>query len=433
MARSYSPNVVACGLAAVLASLAAGWAVTQQLAPALLAGLLIAAVGGYALMKPWGSAVVVAPAFMFPAFPDVGPLREELVVSGPVLGLAIVYWALGGGRPKLSASALGAGLVILSFGALAAFEGGASAQAGMAPGATMLAGLILGPCLARDRRAATAAVLLVAPLALLAVLEAVGFPNPWRTVLGIDRYSTISGQSGALRSTSSFAHPLIAGGVMVVFAALAFSMRWVPGRPVVLGCLLAGVLATVSRSALLALLAATLVVVAQAAKRPGRAVAVVATICVVAFAAYQVPAISESLTTRIAGFQSSSQVLRAYALDRVSADWERDPGALMVGGGVRRSRDDLTSRGGFRGFTTYDNQYVTALYDYGLTIVLVAIGLLGWAVYRGDRTARRVALPAIAAGLVMIAFVDGLYWPSLGLAVFTAIGYAAAPARRITR
>ena len=85
---------------------------------------------------------------------------------------------------------------------------------------TASAGLALGSTLLDDQ-ARRGLVLLGAALGLVALAEAVGFPNPWITVLGANRYQDLGNVAGAARASSSFGHPLIAGACLMMLGMFA--------------------------------------------------------------------------------------------------------------------------------------------------------------------------------------------------------------------
>ena len=89
----------------------------------------------------------------------------------------------------------------------------------------------------------------------------------------------------------------------------------------------------------------------------------------------------------------------------------------------------LTEIGGIDGLAIFDDQYVTSVYDLGLLPLAAIAVLLLAGLKRASAGSRRAGLPAVAAGLGVLGFTDGLYWLSLAVVTSIAVGAACAPPR----
>ncbi|MBO9531436.1 MAG: hypothetical protein J7513_00475 [Solirubrobacteraceae bacterium] len=409
-----APAVVA-GVAAIVVFAAVS--VRTGAALPVFAALAAAAAGFVALRQPWGVAVPLAPALLYPSV--AATFKIALVTTALTAG-----WVLLQRRPlgiaKLPALAFG-GLAV--FSAAANFEAGYSWRASAALGLLALAGLAIGTALGSWRSGAIGLAGIGAFATVIAAVQLAGFDSVWSdlTSTGQDYVAYIAAK-GDPRSTSTFGHPLIAGaGLAVIGLLLIASARRVFGI-VGIACLV-GAIATVSRSSMLAIAAGLLLYLVQERRRLGRlapvlTAAIVAIVAAITF----VPALNEAFVNRIDS--AEPQTVRLYALQQVRDTWSADPASIVVGHGVGSTYRMMAARGGVLGLTTLDNQYVTAVFDLGVAPLGIAIALVVWSIATAPPASRRAGLPALVAGLVALAFADGFYWPSLALLLGVAVGVA---------
>ncbi|MDO9355469.1 MAG: hypothetical protein Q7T55_17340, partial [Solirubrobacteraceae bacterium] len=338
---------------------------------------------------------------------------------------ALGYWAFGAGRPRLPLYGLLAvgtlGLSAIALGIANGIELGAAA----AWPVLWLGGIVLGACLAAVPSRITILGFGLLPPALLIFWELTGRGNFWAQRLGTTEFADLGQLENATRAFSTFGHPLIAGAVFAVVGALLLaegSRRSLPLAVVMFGASMG----TVSRSALLAVAIVVFVVAIQSAKNPLRAGTRLILPLVGALVLISViPGLKDSVTTRVSG-GVGPQVVRGYALDSIRSDAEVRPGQLLVGGGLGAARDKISAVGGRVGsLETFDNQYVTSVYDYGVLPLLIASGL----VVVGLRKSRSLmlGLPAVLATLIAVFFFDGFYTLPVGFFGALAFGVALAP------
>ena len=85
-----------------------------------------------------------------------------------------------------------------------------------------------------------------------------------------------------------------------------------------------------------------------------------------------------SFTERVGGANAEQQAVRINTINIVHGDWKDDPSRLLFGEGIGSGGRYLVARGGnAKGYTIFDNQYATSLYDMGLIVLLVFIVLVG--------------------------------------------------------
>jgi hypothetical protein len=383
----------------------------------------------------WGSVICIAPVFLFPVtvmttLPSSGPLYWRFILAVVSAVLATAYWCQGAGRPTLnrwSFSAVGfllVALVVLGQGTHASLQNSLSLPL------FAYSGLIVGQCL-RDRVAIRAIAVLAVPLAMLAILEALGLRNVWGKWLHANA-DLVTAMHSAARSTASFGHPLIAGACLAATGLLLLSLRERLMAGAGLICIFAAV-TTVSRSALLGAALGLTILVVQARGHRTR-IAVTATVLVVAMFAIvnSVPALQSSFNDRVTGLNQTTlareETVRTNSLSILKNEFSVDPDRLFVGGGVGYSVRVLTARGGnAAGYNIFDNEYITMLYDAGLFVVLVIFALLARATVTSATLGRRAALPALASLVVVMYFVDGMEWPSLSFLTWMVIGFFTIP------
>jgi hypothetical protein len=432
------PRFIAPAQLIVLGSLPcavlAGWAAAHGHGPELIVALPLLAVAAWLLTTPYGSAAAAAPLLglpvrAIPGTPTIPHLDPKLTWALVAAGATFVFWFYGARRRALSPWTAAALVVVAVAAFLFGEAHGARKQDSLYIIVTAATGLALGSTLI-DEKARRGLVGLGAVLAIVAMGEAFGLPNPWVSILHANRYQDLSNIQGASRAVSSFGHPLIAGACLMMLAMFALTLRG-KGATVLTVVLLIGGAATVSRSALIGC-AVGLVAYAGLSRtgERGRALVVIAGVAVVAIVALAfVPSVRSSFSERVGEANSEQQVVRLNTINIVEGDWADDPGRLLVGQGIGSGGRYLVARGGnAAGFSIFDNQYVTSLYDVGLLVLLAFGALVVLGIVEGTSLGRLGGLPALAVGLVVMAFVDGLYWPPLVLLVWAAIGLASTPA-----
>jgi hypothetical protein len=390
---------------------------------------LICAVG---VRHQWGTAICIAPVFLFPvtditSLSNVGSIHWRLILAIVSAVLATSYWRQGAGRPNLNAWSFAA----VGFLSIALLVLGARTQASIQNALSLAlfaySGLIVGQCL-RHPATIRAIAILTVPLAALAILEALGLENLWGTLLHANAYIGPAIAHNAHRSDASFGHPLIAGACLMATGLLLLSARERLMTVSGIICMFAAV-TTVSRSALLGGALGITLFALQARGRRMRIVAVV-TVLVLSMIVVvnSVPALQRSVEKRITGLSqgelSKQETVRTNSLAIFGNEINVDPDRLLIGGGVEYSVAVLTARGGnAEGYNIFDNEYITMMYDGGLLVVLVVFFLLIIAAATSSPVARRNALPALAALVVVMYFVDGMESPSLSFMTWMVIGF----------
>jgi hypothetical protein len=401
-----------------------------------LIAVLVCVIG---VQRRWGTAICVAPVFIFPVtvitdLPSAGSIHWRLILAVLSALLATAYWSQGGGRPRLNSWSFAAvgflSIALLMLGA----RTHASIQNSLSLALFAYSGLIVGQCLRRPA-AIKAITVLAVPLAILAIAEAAGLKNVWSSLLHANAYLATASAADAARSTASFGHPLIAGACLTATGLLSLSLRERAMTVCGIICIF-GALTTVSRSALLAGAAGLAIFILQSHGRRVRIVAAVAVLAVVVLAVINaVPTLHRSFDKRIAGLTESQlakqETVRSNSLSIFENEVNVDPSRLLIGGGVEYSIQVLTARGGnAEGYDIFDNEYITMMYDGGLFVVLAIFGLLTCAAVVSSSIARRNALPALAAVIVVMYFVDGMEWPSLSFVAWMVIGLFTVPLPR---
>lgn len=414
----------------------AGWAAVHGHGVQLIVAIPILAVGGWLLTTPYGSAVAAAPLLALPVrvmpnaptFPHLDPKTTWALIGAAA---TFVFWFYGARRKAVNPYAIAA-LVVVSVAVFVfGMANGVRKQDSLYIIITAGVGLVLGGTLI-DQKARRALVVLGAGLALVAMAEAVGLPNPWVSVLGATRYIDLSNVKGATRASSSFGHPLIAGACLMMLAMFALTLRG-RGTALLTLILLVGAASTVSRSALVGG-AIGLIAFAGLSRTGERAralllIAAVGTTAVVALAF--VPSVRSSFSNRVGNANTTKeQAVRLNTFNIVEGDWKDNTSRLLVGQGIGSGGRYLVARGGnAKGYTIFDNQYATSLYDTGLVVLAVFAVLALLAIADGTGDGRRAGLPALIVGAVVLAFVDGLFWPPLVLLLWGSIGLASCPIR----
>jgi hypothetical protein len=289
-----------------------------------------------------------------------------------------------------------------------------------------LAGLLLGSLLASNRRLVDYVGVLAFPLSLLAIIEfAANRPNLWANVTGANGYDNVAISGTTLRATSTFGHPVVAGAALIVMAFVYFTQGG-SRRTLVFSIIVAGAIATVSRSALVGLAAGLLAHFLSTHRQRLQTVGAIATVAVTVWLMISlIPALNTAFTDRVLGATTQTERIRLNSLRTLEQSVSHGEPILITGRGIGGSVRYLAQTGGNLGFSTYDNQYVTSVYDSGFLVVLLSFGLIALGVIRARRGWRAVA-PLWASAATMF-FFEGLYWPVTGLLFWLTVGLATAP------
>jgi hypothetical protein len=406
---------IGAGLPMVGLFILAGFVTWAAPRPAALAAVLL------------GIAIIPTPALAEDKFHGVP--AETLLDIVTLCGAAVLWWdrSKRAARPKISPYALGALMLII---VAAIVQLGTSKYSDVKPvyqlGTAWLAGLLLGSILAADSRMLRSVGVLAAPLAVLSVLEyAAGKPNLWGQFTGANEFASLATSGGDLRSTSTFGHPLVAGASLVV---LAFMVIVKPSRrsSILFAVILAGAIVTVSRSALIGLAVGGLIYFLGGRRRRSAIFGAVATTAVVTWLLLTlIPSLATSIESRVLDASTRTQSIRLNSLHTLGESISDGNSEIITGRGIDGSLSYLSVSGGNLGFVTYDNQYVTSIYDSGILVVIAAFGLIALALARARPSARLVA-PLAACAATMF-FFEGLYWPITGLLFWMSVGLATAP------
>jgi hypothetical protein len=384
---------------------------------AVVACLLIA-------RRRWGGFAVVAPVFLDANPPEKYGIPGSLQLALLTLVLAVVFWDKIGRPaiarpPLLTAGVFGIVLLGTNIGA------GAGVDNALWLVLLAFAGVLYGHALQVSSEARASLAVFSIPLALLPIGEILGLHNPWPDLVH-SGYAQASLETGALRGQSTFGQPLIAGGCLAAMAALAFQSKVRHATPLAL-VLACGAVATVSRSAIIGLAVGLTVAVIIGPHRLMRLAQTMVIVIVGAVALVVVPPLHTSFVNRTSNPDFTNQTVRNYALTRIRADWAHQPMTLLIGRGTQGSYTLLHAIGGVNGGFIFDNQYVTAVYDFGLLPLICVIGVMLFALSRGRSAGIRRGLPAFAVVVVVMFFTDGLGWMSLTFVAWLVFGLTTAP------
>lgn len=287
-----------------------------------------------------------------------------------------------------------------------------------------ISGLLLGSMLASDLRIADGIGLVVLPLAILAIVESVLVkPTLYSNLIGANGFDYVSGED---RVASTFGHPLTAGTALIVLAFLVLAKPG-PRNRILFSLIAAGAIVTVSRSALVGLAGGALTYFIGSRRQRSQIVGAIAVTALIGWLLISlVPAFHASFDSRVLHASAQGQKIRLDSLQEVRAAFSQNKRELWLGRGLEGSNTYLAqTRTAQFGFGNYDNEYVSALFDSGLPVVLAAIGLIVVGVIRARPPARLLApLVAIAAAMF---FFSVLYWPVTALLFWMAVGLATAP------
>jgi hypothetical protein len=422
---TWSSTAVRAGC--VLAGALVGWATYRGLAVDLIAAAILAFFPIAAARTRWAAAVALAPVLIYP----VAGLNHPTLLHGtlnvkPVMAvylLATVTWmyVARSRSTKVNYLALAVPLLILTSGLLESINSG-NGTAG--PTITLavywLSAFGLGSLIAGDLDQFTTLGLCALPLAALALWQAGTGDNPYQDVIGSLHFAGAVNYGGFQRATSTFGEPLVAGASLTVLAFMAAVGR---KRLSVLAAsfVLLGALITVSRSALLGALLGFGVAGMQRADRRKVAILTGLMIGAVAIAVVALPRFTASIEGRVFN-HPYTQVARTSGPRRLTSELSAGPLSLAFGDGLGSTSRELAKSGGVGGVDTYDNQFIDSIFDIGFVPVLLAVLMLCCAILGATPSRRRVFLPAVIASVGMLAFFDGLGWPSFAVLFWFLIG-----------
>lgn len=425
-------SVAGVGLGLITFATFLGLLAAHGYAALLIAALVLCLLVAWAAPRPWAIPVVMLGVLLVPsaAFPQ-STFHGIPLQTGLALVTFCATFALWWQRKAHAATAPLSGYSLASLLLLvvvSVVQLGVSRYAQIRPVYQFplfwASGFLLGSMIAADLRIADRVGLLALPLAILAIFEsATGKPSLWSDLVGATIFDNTSAQS-ADRAASTFGHPLVAGTALVI---LAFLVLVKPGsrRVLLFSLIVAGAVATVSRSALIGLAAGLLTHFIGTHRQRSQIVGAIAATTIIGVLIISfVPALHASFEVRVLGASTQSEGIRLNSLQELRTSFARSDKELWLGRGLGGSTLYLGDTRGALGFGTYDNQYVTSLYDSGLVTVFVSIGLILVGIIRARPRAAMVA--PLAAAAASFFFFEGLYWPVTALLFWMAVGLATA-------
>jgi hypothetical protein len=411
----------------VLAGALLGWATYRGLAVDLIAVAILAFIPIVAARTRWAAAVALAPVLLYPVaglnHPTLlhGTLNVKPVMAVYLLVTVICMYAARSRSTNINHLAFAIPLLILTSGLLESIHSG-NGTAG--PTITLavywLSAFGLGSLMAGDLDQFTTLGLCALPLAALALWQSATGDNPYQDMIGSLHFAGAVNYGGLQRATSTFGEPLVAGASLTVLAFMAAVGR---KRVAVLAAslVLLGALITVSRSALLGALLGFGVAGMQRSDRRKVAILVALIVSAVAVAAVAIPRFTTSIEGRVLG-HPYTQVARTSGPQRLTSELSTHPLSLALGSGLGSTSRELAKSGGVGGVDTYDNQFIDSIFDIGFVPVLLAVLMFCCAILGATPSRRRVFLPAVIASIGMLAFFDGLGWPSFAVLFWFLIG-----------
>jgi hypothetical protein len=415
----------------VLVGALLGWATYRGLAVDLIAVAILAFFPIAAARTRWATAIALAPVLIYPVaglnHPTLlhGALNVKPVLAIYLLGIVMWMYAASSRSTKINYFALAVPLLILTSGLLESIHSGNGTSG---PTITLavywLSAFGLGSLMAGDLDQFTTLGLCALPLAALALWQAATGDNPYQDAIGSLHFAGAVNYGGLQRATSTFGEPLVAGASLTVLAFMAAVGR----RRLSIAAasfVLLGALITVSRSALLGALLGFGVASLQRSDRRKVIILIGLMIGAVAIAAVALPRFTTSLEGRVLS-HPYTQVARTSGPQRLASELSTHPLSLALGNGLGSTSRELAKTGGVGGVDTYDNQFIDSIFDIGFIPVLLATFMLCCAIAGATPTRRRVFLPAVIASIGMLAFFDGLGWPSFAVLFWFLIGAIAA-------
>ena len=308
----------------------------------------------------WSLTVALLPIFLVPLtamdISHLGRIPVGLVAPLWVSYCVCVLWLAGEWQPG-SRRVWCAVLLLALFGVAGAMvspfgSGHKIAQCHRAVGESAAVGQIAG----RNPRLLHSLALAVVPLALLAVWEATGGPNPFRPLYGALRWGN-NDLAGVTRASATL-HPLVAGAVFATLGVLSLARGrpgWLPAA-----ILFAGAAATISRSAAVGVVVGVgVMLLIERGLARGRSLVVIAVMLAIIVAAIgQSAEFRDSVTNRVF-VRQAAQVARVTGPQQISHDLADAPTSLIFGDGLQATQRRLSQEGGLGGVSTYDNQAAT--------------------------------------------------------------------------
>jgi hypothetical protein len=388
----------------------------------VLAVVLALALPAALARTPWAATVSLAPALLIP-IDSFAQTHFGGVAISSVLGLysllaVAIAATLRRSRVGPSLPGMLAFAAICVGGLLGALRSGEQMNSTLTLILAWAAAFGAGAYLVDSRRDIERLLWFVAPIALLAVVEAGIGRNPYLSLLPAVSFSAHQA-AGFHRSFATFGAPLVAGSAFAVCAALGLGSLnrrlWLVVPLIAIACLL-----TVSRSAVLAIAVGVAVVfLVERRSRPRIVVVVVVLGLLSAGAVSQLPYFHESVSNRLAG-KGETRAVRSNALEKFSTDLSSHTGKLTLGAGLRYTETVLEETGRNEGLATLDNQYVTFSYDVGILPMLLSAFAALIALRMAPRARVVAFLPAVATCAFSFFFFDGMYWvATAALAWFT--------------
>lgn len=333
-------------------------------------------------------------------------LAVTFVTALLFLASATTYWRVNG-RPALPRGSVAfvAIFAVVGFGT-SIFHGIVTEDLlkSVAIPALWMSGLLAGAATIRNPRLLLHMSWVCVPSALLTIYGVASQSNVWLDAFGVDQFDSVIFASSGFRPTGSMTHPLVAGCVFALIAILVAPTKSRMSGPMTLLFILASA-TTVSRSALIGLVAAGAIGLVTSERGRGFSAVVRGGVVIIAVgAAIQLSALSRIYQERVfagPGDQSVREAGYQYLATRASDDL----GSLVFGGGYGHAEWIASQQGGVVAlFKTFDNQMITWILDYGLLALVAALAALGAGMMRSVN-GRRVA-PAIVAGLMMMQFAN---------------------------
>jgi O-antigen ligase len=416
-----------------------GWLMSGIALPGLPSAGTIAA-GGLALL---GTIAVLIPVFPMGEKIKFGPLPAMAVFALLTAGLTGLTLLRGGLRALPRGPAMPLALAFIALHVLISLLS-------TSPGLDLLAltwtiwlsSLLLAAATPPHlgQRVVIAWIALAVPIASYAIYEQVTGPRPLFRRDLVEDYRRLRVNLGGrrlIRAQATFGHPAPLASYLVAVAALALWAIPLPrawlrraARAAILAILVAGVAATLTRGAFVAL-AVAVGVGLLAPRVPGRVKAAILIAGAIVALALAPTSLGESVrdyaddTDRLA--RAPGRMATVRSLDDVLSA----PPSRVVFGWGGGTRDELYDRGVLEAaddFEVVDNQYIALLTEVGLVgltlfAVLVVVALRrAWITPGWWPFGLGAALLGVLTALV---FYDGLTWPSTSLLLWTLIGFIA--------
>jgi len=396
---------------------------------------LIAAAAAIAACRRFRLALAcsVLPVSLLPVFAMTSPTRVagmSLSTAVGLLTLAVVITALIGDRPLLAYTrSLSPVLILVVVGLATSTPVTDTLKANLGLICVWIAGSLAGAGFASRPEQLQALLWLLAPTAVLAVLECIGLSNFWATATHATLFAAWPTFAGLHRAFSTFGHPVVAGSLFAMLFVMTTTTR--PGHSIWLTSLYgAATVATLSRSAFLAVgvgVAVAFILAPRGRKPTLVAVTVFATVVLVALVALS--GLGAALSAR---FSQNDNAGRVQSLAIAEASLLSHPGSVLFGGGFNGAADYFQSIGGnaLTGAATgtlVDNEAITALYDFGLIAILAFISLVAYFAAQNSRQGRYMFLPPLATLTAALFAFDGLSWLSTGFFFFLCVGAVSEP------